>query len=297
MSFREVSGIIAVVGRDCKQCRISIWSTTVGFAKITATSNNGWWLVESNGNMSPGAPAVEIRGLGKTFPAPNSLPWAVRPGKVALHSLDLTIPAGQALAILGPNGAGKSTLLRILATLLQPTQGEGWVTGVALAAGAQVRRHIGWATGDDRTFYWPLSGTANLEFFAALQGLHGAAAQARIAQVLDAVGLAAVAGTAYRAYSSGMRQRLAIARALLHQPAVLLLDEPTRSLDPAAAEGVRRLLRACCEHGQTLVWVTHNPAEAAAYCERVIWLRGGRLVADRPAADPAAIAMPWQAEV
>jgi len=254
--------------------------------------------VESDGNIKPDGPppAVEIQGLGKTFPAPGGLPWAARPGKIALQPLDLTIPAGQALAILGPNGAGKSTLLRILATLLQPTRGQAWVTGLALAAGAPVRRQIGWATGDDRAFYWPLSGAANLEFFAALQGLHGAAAQARIAQVLDAVGLAAVAGTAYRAYSSGMRQRLAIARALLHQPAVLLLDEPTRSLDPEAAEGVRRLLRACCESGQTLIWVTHNPAEAAAYCERVIWLRAGRLVADRPAADPAAIAIPWQAE-
>ncbi|MDQ2805831.1 MAG: ABC transporter ATP-binding protein [Chloroflexota bacterium] len=248
-------------------------------------------------NMKQGgaAPAVEIQQLNKTFLAPGGWPWTARAGKVALHSLDLTIPAGQALAILGPNGAGKSTLLRILATLLQPTLGQVWVTGATLAAGAQVRRQVGWATGDDRAFYWPLSGAANLEFFAALQGLHGAVAHARIAQVLAAVGLTTVAGTAYRAYSSGMRQRLAIARALLHQPAVLLLDEPTRSLDPEAAESVRRLLRACHEGGQTLVWVTHNPAEAAAYCDRVIWLRGGRLVADRPAGDPAAITIPWQA--
>ena len=241
-------------------------------------------------------PAVEIQQLGKTFPAPGGWPWAAAPGKIALHSLDLIVPAGQALAILGPNGAGKSTLLRILATLLQPTVGQVWVRGVELAAGAKVRRHVGWATGDDRAFYWPLSGTANLEFFAALQGLQGAAAQVRIAQVLEAVGLSAVAATAYRAYSSGMRQRLAIARALLHQPAVLLLDEPTRSLDPEAAESVRRLLRACHTTGQTLVWVTHNPAEAAAYCDRVIWMRAGHLVADRLAGDPAAIAIPWQDE-
>ncbi len=240
-------------------------------------------------------PAVEIQRLGKTFPAPGGRPWAARPGKVALTDLDLTIPAGQALAILGPNGAGKSTLLRILATLLQPTHGRVQVAGVALEVGAQVRRQVGWATGDDRTFYWPLSGRANLEFFAALQGLHGTTARSRVAQVLAEVGLTTVADTTYRAYSSGMRQRLAIARALLHHPAVLLLDEPTRSLDSEAAESVRRLLRACCNAGQTLLWVTHNPAEAAAYCDRVIWMRAGRLVADGPADDPAATAIPWPA--
>jgi ABC-2 type transport system ATP-binding protein len=211
--------------------------------------------------------------------------------------VSLEVPVGQRLAVLGPNGAGKSTLLRILAPLVQPSAGRVAVLGVDSAADSRgVRRLIGWATGDDRAFYWPLTGRANLEFFAAMQDLHGAPAQARIAEVLAQVGLGEVAGLAYHAYSSGMRQRLAIARALLHRPAVLLLDEPTRSLDPETAASVRRLLHDCSAAGQTLVWVTHNPQEAADFCDRVIWLRAGRIAADHATADrEQAMAIPWAA--
>ena len=237
-----------------------------------------------------GGPAVEIHDLDKAFPAPRRLP----PGsgaapRLALAGITLTVPRGQSLAILGPNGAGKSTLLRILATLVRPSRGQVRILGHDLRDSLRVRRLVGWATGDDRAFYWPLTGQANLEFFAALYGLRGAAGAGRIRTVLGQVGLAEVAGVAYRAYSSGMRQRLALARALLHAPPVLLLDEPTRSLDPEAAAGVRALLRTCQAAGQTLLWVTHDPAEAAACCDRAIWLRAGSVVADGA---PAALAAP-----
>jgi ABC-2 type transport system ATP-binding protein len=240
-------------------------------------------------------PAIEIAGLIKRFPPPPGLPWGSRrPDRQALAGLDLVVPAGQALAILGPNGAGKSTLLRILATLVQPTAGQVRVAGIDVRDDAAVRRQVGWATGDDRAFYWTLSGQANLAFFAALQGLHGPAATARIAAVLEAMGLGGVATQAYRAYSSGMRQRLALARALLHEPAVLLLDEPTRSLDPETAEEIRALLRATTRDGHTLIWVTHNPVEAQTYCDRLVWMRAGQVVADRPAGDPQAARPPWK---
>jgi ABC-2 type transport system ATP-binding protein len=197
---------------------------------------------------------------------------------VALDDVSLTLARGSSLAVLGPNGSGKSTLLRILATLITPTAGTVEVGGYSLSQGDYVRAQIGWATGDERSFYWPLSGWANLEFFAALRGLHGRAAATRITQVLNLVGLMAQAAQPFRAYSSGQRQRLALARALLADPPLLLLDEPTRSLDPDAAAVIRAVLRAQNAAGHTLLWVTHDPAEAAACCHRALWLDAGRIV-------------------
>ncbi|HUS13542.1 MAG TPA: ABC transporter ATP-binding protein [Chloroflexia bacterium] len=246
-------------------------------------------------DLAVGPAAIHITGLDKEFPARWRPLKPPAPPTVALSAFALTVPTGQRLAILGPNGAGKSTLLRILATLIRPTRGEVTVQGVDIRDALAVCRQIGWATGDDRAFYWRLSGQANLEFFAALHDLYGAAARARIAAVLEQVGLADKAGAPYQAYSSGMRQRLAIARALLHEPAILLLDEPTRSLDPESADGIRRLLHSQPGAGHTLIWVTHNPVEAATYCDRVIWMRAGRVAADLSTSDPArAMAIPWQ---
>jgi ABC-2 type transport system ATP-binding protein len=241
------------------------------------------------------SPAIEIHELRKEFNPRRLLRRGSAPPRVAIDHLSLVVPRGQRLAILGPNGAGKSTLLRILATLVRPTAGRVHVEGISIQNPAAVQPLIGWATGDERSFYWPLSGFANLEFFASMQNLHGAAARERIALVLDQVGLADAAKVAYHAYSSGMRQRLAVARALLHAPHILLLDEPTRSLDPESADGLRHLLRACGQQGQTIIWVTHNPDEAAGFCDRVIWMRNGRIVADHSTADgELAVRIPWK---
>jgi ABC-2 type transport system ATP-binding protein len=227
---------------------------------------------------------IEIEGLHKEFAPALRLPWDKSPRRVALSNICLQVPPGQRLAVLGTNGAGKSTLLRILATLVRPTSGLVRVGGVDVRDWGRVRSMVGWATGDDRSFYWSLSGRANLEFFAGLQGMAGPATRSRVGEVLERVGLDDVADTPYRAYSSGMRQRLAVARALLHEPALLLLDEPTRSLDHEAAESLRTLLVEYSRGGRTLIWVTHNRAEAAECCDRSIWLREGRIEYDMPSA-------------
>ena len=235
-------------------------------------------IVEQGG--APGF-AVEVRAVSKVFPTRGwKWPWAGREsalGKTALAGVDLVVQKGERLAIMGPNGSGKSTLLRIIATLITPTTGSVRVAGIPISDSRRVRAEIGWATGDERSFYWPLTGRANLEFFAALYKLHGRAAAVRIDHVLDMVQLASVADERFHAYSSGQRQRLAIARVLLSDPNILLLDEPTRSLDPDSAGAIRQVLGDLGAAGRTLLWVTHSPEEAAACCTRILRLDNGRI--------------------
>jgi ABC-2 type transport system ATP-binding protein len=201
---------------------------------------------------------------------------------VALDHVDLDVAPGEVVAVMGPSGAGKSTLLRVLATLVAPDAGTAAVAGADLAReGAAVRRAIGLVLGEERSWYWRLSGRANLEFFAALHGCDRATARTRAAALLTGVGLGG--GAADRrvgTYSSGMRARLALARGLVGEPRVLLLDEPTRSLDVGAADHVRALLRDhVAERSTAVLLVTHAAGEAAALADRVVVLGDGRIVA------------------
>ncbi len=203
-----------------------------------------------------------------------------QPPVCALRDLDLTIHRGEILGLLGTNGAGKTTLLKILATLFLPTAGRVTVGGRDVTRDAdRVKAMIGFATGDERSFYWRLTGRENLEFFAAFQGLHPCDARGRIEQLSEQLGLDAL-DRHFGVYSTGMRHRLAIARALLCQPQILLLDEPTRSLDPLLAAAVRRLIRETlvARMGCTVVLATHNLAEAEELCDRIAVLHEGRLV-------------------
>jgi ABC-2 type transport system ATP-binding protein len=195
----------------------------------------------------------------------------------ALHDVNLEIAPGEVFALVGPNGAGKTTLLRILATLLLPSTGSAQVNGADVVRdGRRVRHAIGLAAGDDRGFYWRLSGLENLEFFAGLLGFRRAEARHRAADALERLDLLPMAREPVGRYSTGMRQRLAIARALLGNPPVLLFDEPTRSLDPMAAGGFRTLAaRLARDEGRTVVMATHNLEEAEALCRRAAILAGG----------------------
>lgn len=226
---------------------------------------------------------IETWGLGKTFTPP---PWPLslggrrlqRPVR-ALHGVTLRIEPGEILGLLGPNGAGKTTLLRVLATLVLPSEGRAQVAGADIIRdGAAVRHAIGLAPGQERGFYWRLSGQENLEFFAGLLGMASAAARRRAEAALETVDLVHQAREIVERYSAGMRQRLGIARALLGDPQVLLLDEPTRSLDQDAAARTHGLIRRLAsESGTTVLLATHHPAEAAALCARVAILVGGTL--------------------
>ncbi|MDR7464462.1 MAG: ABC transporter ATP-binding protein, partial [Armatimonadota bacterium] len=203
---------------------------------------------------------------------------AARPVR-ALAGISLRIEPGEVFGLVGPNGAGKTTLLKLLATLLLPSEGAARVDGADLVSQAgMVRRRVGLATGDERTFYWRLTGRENLEFFCGLRGQSPAVARRRAAEVLERVDLVEQADETVGRYSTGMRQRLAIARALLDDPPVLLLDEPTRSLDPVAAARVQTLIRRLSrEEGRTVLLATHQLGEAATACDRIGILVAGAL--------------------
>lgn len=201
-------------------------------------------------------PMILARGLGKDF-------GAVR----AVEGLDLEIPAGEVFGLLGPNGAGKTTTIRMLSALIAPSAGEAWVLGHRLGeADDQIRQKVGILT-ETPGLYEQLSAERNLEFFAQLYDVADVAGQ--VERYLRMLGLWGRRKEAVGTFSKGMRQKLAIARALLHQPEVLFLDEPTSGLDPEAAHLVREFISDLGEEGRTIVLCTHNLNEADRLCDRV----------------------------
>lgn len=196
----------------------------------------------------------------------------------ALDRLDLSVPWDQRVAILGPNGAGKTTLLRILATLLRPTAGRAVIGGLALPAqAAAVRRHIGLVA--HQTFlYGELTARENLHFYGRLYGV--ADLPERAEYLLEVVGLGGRAEERVRGFSRGLQQRLALARAIIHDPPILLLDEPDAALDVAGAELLDRLMMDGRGRRRTVVLTTHNLDHALALAERAVILRRGRVAAD-----------------
>jgi heme exporter protein A len=190
--------------------------------------------------------------------------------RTALEEVTLTLPAGDSLVVLGPNGAGKSTLLRVLATLLRPTRGEVVVLGCALPREAwKLRGKIGYL-GHEPLLYRDLTGRENLSFHAKLHGITGAAATARIAAVLEAVGMERRADDRTAELSAGMRQRLAVARCVLHEPELLLLDEPDSNLDIEGRDVARGLIGP--DSGKTRVIVTHDPERFLPEADQVLRL-------------------------
>ncbi len=231
--------------------------------------------------------AILAERLSKVYVKRRSLPEiAARPFRraeriTALAELSLETRAGEIFGILGPNGAGKTTFLKILAGLILPTSGRALVGGIDVARHDQaVKRSIGFVTSDERSFYWRLTGLENLEFFGRLYGLSAAQARSIGRSLLQVMEMEALADRQFMSYSTGMKQRLAIARALLHDPPVLCLDEPTRSLDPIAAKHLRRFVieRLNRERGKTVLLATHNLQEAEEMCGRLVVLDRGRVL-------------------
>jgi len=236
------------------------------------------------------APAVVAEGLGKVFRPPAGLGEMLR-GRffgrpiTALTQVSFSIAPGEIVCMMGPNGAGKSTLVRILGGLLLPSSGSARVCGVdAATSGSAFRHRVAFVVGDERSFHFRVSGRANLHYFAALHGLPAREARRRSAALLERVGLADAADRRYREYSRGMRQRLALARGLLADPEVLLLDEPTLGLDPRGARDMRVFLRdeVIRKPGRTAIVCSNDPTEVRALGDRVLFLEGGRLRGDAP---------------
>jgi ABC-2 type transport system ATP-binding protein len=201
---------------------------------------------------------------------------------IALKDLSFSAAAGEVLVLLGPNGSGKTTALKLVSTMLSPDAGVIRVAGIdALRDGGRVRQQVGIAVATERSFFPRLSARENLEFFAALDEVPRAERSQRIEDVLRETGLAEQSDTLVMKFSSGMYQRLGIARALVKRPAVLLLDEPTRSLDAATTAHFWTTVRALAQQKTTILLATHNFAEAAAVGDRLLLLQRGELLADR----------------
>lgn len=200
----------------------------------------------------------------------------------ALSGVSCEIRAGEFFGLLGENGAGKTTLFKILATLVTPDVGTAMVSGYdVVRAPERVREVLAPVIADERSLHWRLSARENMRLFAALHGLRGADASRRVDDLLALVNLVEAADRQVSGFSSGMKQRLLVARTLLARPSVLLLDEPTRSLDPISARAFRTFLRndVALAHGCTVLLATHNAEEAFELCDRVGVLHRGRLVA------------------
>jgi heme exporter protein A len=204
-------------------------------------------------------PAVAVAGLRRDFGE-----------RVAVDGVSVELAAGQTLVVLGPNGAGKTTLLRVLATLLRPSAGEVLVLGCSLPREAwKLRGRVGFL-GHEPLLYRDLTGRENLRFQAKLHGLRGAGAESRIEALLAAMGMERRADDRVADLSAGMRQRLAICRCVLHEPALLLLDEPDSHLDAEGRELAREVIGP--GGGRTRVVVTHDPDRFLPEADRVLRL-------------------------
>ena len=200
----------------------------------------------------------------------------------ALKGVSLEVFPGEVLALLGPNGSGKSTTLKLISTMLLPDRGRVVVNGLDTRLNSQsVRRQVGFAVAAERSFFPRLTVRENLDFFAALEDIPRRDRPDRISSILIDVNLAEAAQKQVMKLSSGMHQRLGIARALIKRPSVLLLDEPTRSLDPSGASKLWGLVRELSSAGITIVLATHNFAEAVAVADRIAVLQSGELLAMR----------------
>jgi ABC-2 type transport system ATP-binding protein len=250
----------------------------------------------ANGDKPQVRTIVEARNLRKVFVKrkvnPNASRWSrltfrnrVSEQAVAVERVSFSIREGEIFGLLGPNGAGKTTTIRMLSTLLQPTGGTATINGYEVTRQpGMVRQNLGAVLTGERSIYWKLTGRENLEYFAALNHLPPAVARRRVTELLERLGLANRADENVEGYSSGMKQRIAIAKALLANPPVLLLDEPTIGLDPQSARNLRELILEIKGEGRTILLTTHYMEEADQLCDRVGIIDLGRIIAlDTPA--------------
>jgi len=217
---------------------------------------------------------IEARDLHKAFGA-----------VTAVDGVSFVARDGEITGLLGPNGAGKTTLLRMLATLIVPDAGHARIDGLDIVAQrAEIRQRLG-VLSDARGLYPRLTGRENIAYYAALHGLSGADRDRRIDALVDELGLADVAGRRAQGYSQGEKMKVAIARALVHGPDTILLDEPTNGLDIMSVRALREQLRRLRAEGRTLLFSSHVMQEVAALCDRIVILGRGRVVATGTAAE------------
>ncbi|MBI2677673.1 MAG: ABC transporter ATP-binding protein [Candidatus Koribacter versatilis] len=234
----------------------------------------------SRASASPNVDAVVLESVSKVFrhrPALLNLAGRERSGETrALDGVSLSARSGEILVLLGPNGGGKTTLLKLVGTILLPDSGSVRVNGLETRThGDAARRTIGFAVANERSFFPRLTAFENLDLFGVLEDLARKERHERVDWTLATTGLAAARNTLVMKFSSGMYQRLGVARALLKRPRVLLLDEPTRSLDVRGAEHLWQVFRQIAAEGSTVLLATHDFDEAAALGSEVVILQRG----------------------
>jgi ABC-2 type transport system ATP-binding protein len=224
--------------------------------------------------------AIEAAGLRRTYKTHTGTVRRRAKEIEAVRGVDFEVAEGELFGLLGPNGAGKTTTIKMLITLLLPTGGEARVLGLDVVREArEVRRRIGYVFGGDRGLYERLSALDNLRYFAELYGVSGRRQRERIDEVLELVGLRGREHERVEGYSRGMRQRLHIARGILHDPEVVFLDEPTIGVDPVGARELRATITGLVQARKTVLLTTHYMFEADTMCDRVAVIAKGRIVA------------------
>ncbi|NPV57159.1 MAG: ABC transporter ATP-binding protein [Anaerolineae bacterium] len=229
--------------------------------------------------------AIEVNQLHKEFTTRVGFWSGRRKTTVAVEDISFNVHQGELFGLLGPNGAGKTTTTKVLSTLLLPTRGSVRVLGMDVVTETRtVRKRIGFTFGGARGLYGRLSGHDNLRYFAELYGLEPALARKRIAEMLEVVDLTERRNDRVENYSSGMVQRLHLARALLHDPELIYLDEPTVGIDPVGARELRQTIKNLIALKKTILLTTHYMAEAEELCDRIAIINHGRIIAlDTPA--------------
>jgi ABC-2 type transport system ATP-binding protein len=224
--------------------------------------------------------AIEVSHLRRTFKSNIGVIKRTTKEIVAVDDVSFEIQEGELFGLLGPNGAGKTTTVKMLTTLLIPTSGSASVRGFDVVKQAEeVRKRIGFIFGGERGLYWRLSGVDNLRYFASLYSLEPDVTKKRIPYLLDMVGLSGRGEEKVQGYSRGMKQRLHVARTLLHNPDVLFLDEPTLGLDPVGAREFRQVILDLQSEKKTILLTTHYMFEADALCDRIAVIDHGCIVA------------------
>jgi ABC-2 type transport system ATP-binding protein len=224
---------------------------------------------------------IEAIELGRTYQTATGVIRRKRLDVEAVRGISFSVERGELFGLLGPNGAGKTTTIKMLITLLLPTSGQARVLGQDVVANArEVRKRIGYVFGGDRGLYERLSAYDNLRYFAELYGVSGSKQRSRIDEVLELVGLKGREKERVEGYSRGMRQRLHIARGILHDPEVVFLDEPTIGVDPVGARDLRQTIADLVTTGKTVLLTTHYMFEADALCDRIAVIANGKIVGE-----------------